>query len=98
MHEWFDNTLLSRLNNKEKGVIVMQRLHQDDLVGHVLERGEWDVLNFLPIAEEDEHHVIETIFDAHHHPQGGRGHPSWRESLESLRRTREDIGFFPRRI
>ena len=31
---WYDNTLLSRLNNKETGVviIVMQRLHQDDLV------------------------------------------------------------------
>jgi predicted phage terminase large subunit-like protein len=34
-NEWFDNTLQSRLNNKEYGaiVIIMQRLHQDDLVG-----------------------------------------------------------------
>jgi hypothetical protein len=41
-NDWYDNTLLSRLNSKENGiiVIVMQRLHQDDLVGHVLERGE----------------------------------------------------------
>src|SRR6266478_8190504 len=37
-NDWFDSTLLSRLNNKEDGaiVIIMQRLHQDDLVGHVL--------------------------------------------------------------
>jgi hypothetical protein len=34
VNEWYDNTLLSRLNNKRTGciIIVMQRLHQDDLV------------------------------------------------------------------
>lgn len=39
-HTWFDNTLLGRFNNKMNGaiIIVMQRLHQDDLVGHVLEQ------------------------------------------------------------
>jgi len=39
VNDWYDNTLLSRLNSKETGVIiiVMQRLHEDDLVGHVLE-------------------------------------------------------------
>jgi hypothetical protein len=44
-HTWFDNTLLSRLNDKAQGsiIIVMQRLHCDDLVGHVLEQGGWDV-------------------------------------------------------
>jgi hypothetical protein len=54
VNDWYDNTLLSRLNNKETGVIiiVMQRLHQDDLVGHVLEQGDWEVLNFAAIAEE----------------------------------------------
>ena len=36
--QWLDVTLLSRLNNKRTGciIIVMQRLHEDDLVGHVL--------------------------------------------------------------
>src|SRR5215469_6166021 len=71
----------------------MQRLHQDDLVGHVLERGEWDVLNFPAIAEEDEHYVIETIFGTRTvtRKAGEALHPG-RESLESLRRTRENIG------
>lgn len=38
VNDWFDNTLLSRLNSQNTGVIiiVMQRLHTDDLVGHVL--------------------------------------------------------------
>ena len=57
-----DDTVLSRLNNKEKGtiMIVMQRLHQDDLVGHVLEQGEWEVLSFPAIAEEDEDFFFDT--------------------------------------
>jgi len=39
---------LSRLNSKEDGVIilVMQRLHQDDLVGHVMGQDDWEVVSF----------------------------------------------------
>jgi hypothetical protein len=55
-HTWFDNTLLSRLNNKRDGaiIIVSRRLHQDDLVGHVIEQGEWHVLALPAIAEVEE--------------------------------------------
>jgi predicted phage terminase large subunit-like protein len=61
VNEWYDNTLLSRLNSKENGIIilVMQRLHQDDLVGHVLGQERWEVISFPAIAEEDEVHLIE---------------------------------------
>jgi predicted phage terminase large subunit-like protein len=55
--EWHDSTLISRLDNKSEDVIVliMQRLHVDDLVGHVLDKDEsWDHLNLPAIAEEDE--------------------------------------------
>jgi hypothetical protein len=50
VNEWFDNTLRSRLNSQDKGaiIIVMQRLHADDLVAHVQEHESWDVLSFLP--------------------------------------------------
>ena len=62
VNKWYDNTLVSRLNSKESGVIiiVMQRLHQDDLVGHVMDQEEWEVLSFPAIAEEDEFHLIES--------------------------------------
>jgi len=63
VNEWYDNSLLSRLNSKENGIIiiVMQRLHQDDLVGHVLDRGEkWEVLSFPAIAESYEKYTVET--------------------------------------
>ena len=56
VNEWFDSTLFSRLNHKARGsiVIVMQRLHEDDLVGHVMKQGGWEVVSFPAIAEEDE--------------------------------------------
>jgi hypothetical protein len=42
VNDWYDNTLRSRLDDKENGciIIIMQRLHQDDLIGHVLEQGK----------------------------------------------------------
>jgi hypothetical protein len=41
LNEWYKNTLLSRLNDKRNGriAIISQRLHEDDLVGHVLSNG-----------------------------------------------------------
>ena len=45
--EFYDGSLYTRLNNKAEGaiVIIMQRLHEDDLVGHVLEKESWRVLS-----------------------------------------------------
>ena len=63
-NDWFDHTLYSRLNDKRHGaiVIIMQRLHEDDLVGHVLEQEPWEVVRFPAIAEVEEVHEIETIW------------------------------------
>jgi predicted phage terminase large subunit-like protein len=55
--DWFDNTLYSRLDDKRSDVIIliMQRLHMDDLVGHVLAKDDsWVHLNLPAIAEIDE--------------------------------------------
>jgi len=63
-NDWYDHTLYSRLNDKRHGaiVIIMQRLHEDDLVGHVLAREPWEVVSFPAISEADEVHRIETIW------------------------------------
>ena len=55
VNEWFDNTLRSRLNRQVEGaiIIIMQRLHANDLVAHVQETDDWRVLSFSAIAEED---------------------------------------------
>ena len=59
LNEWYDNTLRSRLNSQEKGaiVIVMQRLHANDLVAHVQEHEAWEVVSFPAIAE------LQTAYD-----------------------------------
>jgi len=56
INEWFSHTLLSRTDDKREGaiVIVMQRLHQNDLVGHVLDISkDWTILSLPAIAETD---------------------------------------------
>jgi predicted phage terminase large subunit-like protein len=64
LNEWFDNTLRSRLNSQETGavIIVMQRLHADDLVAHVQENEKWDVLSFPVIAIGDTDYSILTPY------------------------------------
>ena len=44
--DWFDQTYSSRLDDKKRGVIVvvMQRLHERDLTGHLLAKGGWEHL------------------------------------------------------
>jgi predicted phage terminase large subunit-like protein len=45
-NEWFRQTFSSRLNDKRTGVIivVMQRLHENDVTGMLLESGGWEHL------------------------------------------------------
>jgi predicted phage terminase large subunit-like protein len=94
-NEWYDHTLYSRLNDKRHGaiVIIMQRLHEDDLVGHVLAQEQWEILSFPAIAERDEEHRIETILGplCVRRRQGEALHPD-REPSETLDRIRRTIG------
>jgi predicted phage terminase large subunit-like protein len=95
VNEWYDNTLLSRLNSKETGVIVivMQRLHQDDLVGHVRDQERWNVLSFPAIAEEDESHLIESPLGQRRFARkAGEALQPERESLQTLKVMRQTMG------
>jgi predicted phage terminase large subunit-like protein len=64
VNDWYDHTLYSRLNDKRSGciIIIMQRLHEDDLVGHVLEQEGWEHVRLPAIAEENESHTIKTAY------------------------------------
>ncbi len=94
-NEWYDHTLYSRLNDKRYGaiVIITQRLHEDDLVGHVFVQEPWEVLSFPAIAEADETHEIDTIWGPRcfARRQGEALHPD-REPLDVLGRIRRTIG------
>jgi len=94
-NDWFDSTLYSRLNDKAKGriVIVMQRLHEDDLAGHVLKQGGWELISFPAIAEDDELRVVETLFGGREcRRTAGEALDPAREPLATLERIRETIG------
>lgn len=56
VNNWYDGTLYSRLNSKSDDVIiiVMQRLHMDDLVAHVTETEGWVKIDIPAIAPSDE--------------------------------------------
>ncbi len=57
-NNWMSSTVPSRLNNQANDVIIvnMQRLHEDDVTGHLLEKGGWEHL-CLP-AVNDRRRVI----------------------------------------
>lgn len=95
VNHWFDATLLSRLNDKKNGriIIVMQRLHQDDLVGHVISKEPWEVLSFPAIAEMDETKTfVSVVGTGCYRRKEGEPLHAVRESLEMLQATRERIG------
>ena len=95
VNAWYDGTLLSRLNSKKDGVIIliMQRLHMDDLVGHVQEQEKWKVLRFPAIAEQEEEFVYTTPYGVETHKRlaGEVLHPE-REPREVLEQMRRRIG------
>lgn len=63
--EWWDQSMSTRLNDPKTGayIVIMQRLHESDLTGHVLEksRGEW-VHVCLPMRMETDRRCITQWF------------------------------------
>lgn len=96
-NDWYFSTLLTRLNSKENGVVilVMQRLHQGDLVGEVMDRepGAWEVLSLPAIALDNECYGYENIFGMQFFARkiGEALHPE-RDSVEIYMKIREAIG------
>ena len=54
--EWYRGTLVSRGDDKSttRIVVVMQRVHENDLVGYLQEQGGFEVLNLPAIAQRTE--------------------------------------------
>lgn len=96
--EVFDGTIATRLNNKEKGaiVLVMQRLHQDDLVAHVQAQEDWEVVSIPAIATSPQVYRLGGFdADIYHRPahellQPEREGP---QNLETMRRRLGSLGF-----
>jgi predicted phage terminase large subunit-like protein len=92
VNEWFHTTLASRLNDKRRGAIitVMQRLHQYDLCGLLIESGEWDKLALPAIATETS--VIPLTRGRTYVRQADEALHASREPLEALLRVKATVG------
>ena len=90
---WFANTLLSRLDDKRTGaiIIVMQRVHMDDLTGFVLgQSDDWEVLSLPAIAECEA--IIPLGLGRTHHRRIGEVLSPEREPLYVLEALKLQIG------
>jgi predicted phage terminase large subunit-like protein len=96
LKDWYSKTLLSRLDSKvdDAIIVVMQRLHVDDLVGHLLEEGGWKQLS-LPAIAEVEQIVPIGPGRSHRRRLGEELHPERepRSVLEELRRSMGSLDF-----
>ena len=92
VNEVYRSTIVTRLNDKRTGaiIIVMQRLHVDDLCGYVLKSPDpWDCLILPAIATRDEDIPIGERY--YRRQEGEVLHAEW-ESLEDLKRQRARMG------
>lgn len=91
--EWYDSTAYTRLDDKLNGaiIVVMQRLHMEDLVGHILAKNEdWVHLNLPAIAEMDER--IQIGDDRWHYRKSGDLLLPEREPMHILDNMRDVLG------
>jgi len=93
VNQWYRDTAYSRLNDKENDVIVivMQRIHLDDLVGSVLGLDNWTVLDLPAIATKEYEEIYTSEHTSIERFKGDILHPE-RESLETLNKIEAIIG------
>ena len=93
--DWYDHTLYSRLNDNRTGaiILIMHRLHEDDLAGHVLAQQDWEIVRFPPIVEEDETYLSDSELGQYlfTRRRGEALHPE-RQPLATLELIRRTIG------
>lgn len=94
VNQWFDNSVPSRLDNKVRGciVIVTHRVHNDDLVGHVLEQEGWVVVSLPAIAEVPQRLKIGPNRYIDRAP-GDVLHPE-QEPFEEIERSKKNMGAY----
>ena len=90
--QFVDETLLSRLNHKATGRIVsiQQRLHPDDIVAHLKEKGGFRELELAAIAQRDQ--VVPLTRGRFHTRKMGEVLNPTREPQEVLERIRKEMG------
>ena len=82
--EWLRGTVMSRSDDKltERMLVIMQRLHEEDLAGYLLDQGGWETVILPAIAIEAE---------THHYRRYGRKITKQRAVGEPLHAVREPL-------
>lgn len=90
-HAFFNATLLSRLDDKQNGrvIVIQQRLHEDDIAGRLISSGNYVHLNLPSIAEEPE--VFDLGFGRTYERKVGDILFEAREPRETLARMRREM-------
>jgi predicted phage terminase large subunit-like protein len=90
--EWYRSTLLSRGDDKTatRIVVVMQRVHQNDLVGYLQEQGGFEILNLPAIAQKPQTYELGSS-RAYTRQQGELLHPA-HEPAEALIELKREMG------
>lgn len=93
LNQWVSNTLMSRLDNKQTGaiIVVMQRVHMDDLSGFLSNStDDWEILSLPAIAEVEEDIPIGNG-KTHNRQIDEALHPEL-ESLDTIRNQQKIMG------
>lgn len=90
-NRWFDQTFVTRLDDKRAGaiVVVMQRLHSEDLSGYLLAKGGWEHVCLPAIAPVK---TVVAFGDCRHERAAGEVLHAAREPLALLERTKRELG------
>ena len=90
---WFDQTFTSRLNDKKKGaiVVIMQRLHQQDLSAHLLKKGIWKHIKIPAVADSEEDYQIGKF--SYHRTAGELLHTA-REDVAEIENAKLELGAY----
>lgn len=97
VNDWFQSTLFSRLDDKRTGsiVVAMQRLHEDDVTGHLTEDPDntWSVVKVPAIATEQQTYQLmkRGLLVSHTHMPGEAIDPA-REDLATLENIKRELG------
>lgn len=90
-NEWFNHTFSTRLDDKRKGVIVlvMQRLHPQDLSGYLLAKGGWQQLMLPAIDQKEERYRFTNVDKIR---KSGELLHAAREDAELVERAKIELG------
>ena len=94
--DFADAALWSRLNDRLRGgiIVVMQRFHEDDLTGHLIRRGGWEVVSIPAIAIEAAEIQLSRDHSHRHLRRVGELLQPEREGHAQLEEQRRALGMY----